>query len=204
MAAAVGSTELARQEATTALQMGRQLGSPSVVGLGLYAFGLASWQADPAAARTALEEYLPIAGISGYEAVLARTLALLAQLHAREGNLPAALAALQGAVESARLNGDQPTLAVCLARGAVVIAAAGDNDLAATSWGAVADGVFAGFTVLPPREIPAHAQFLAALRSQLGDDRYLAATAKGATLTYEQVAPFVLSAVKSLSLTART
>jgi predicted ATPase len=204
MAATVGSTELARQEATTALQMGRQLGSPSVVGLGLYGFGLASWQADPAAARTALEEYLAVARTFHYEGTLARALALLAQLHAQEGNLPAALALLQEAIESAHLQGDQPALAACLARGAVVIAAAGDNEMAAMSWGAVADGVFAGLTVLPPNEIPAHAQFLAALQAQLGDDRYMAATATGAALTYEQVTPRVLSAVKNLSFTART
>jgi hypothetical protein len=60
----------------------------------------------------------------------------------------------------------------------------------------VAEGVFAGLTVLPPNEIPAYNQILARLRSRLGDDYYVAATARGAAMTYEQITAFALAAVE--------
>jgi hypothetical protein len=39
---------------------------------------------------------------------------------------------------------------------------------------------------------------VATVRAQLGDDAYAAATARGATMTYEQITAFALVAVKRL------
>jgi hypothetical protein len=49
-----------------------------------------------------------------------------------------------------------------------------------------------------PIEISGYNEFTAKLRSQLGEDRYTAATDRGAAMTYEQASAFALAAVKGL------
>jgi hypothetical protein len=48
-------------------------------------------------------------------------------------------------------------------------------------------GVFARIKALPPNEIPDHEEFVATVRSQLGEESYSAARARGAAMTYEQI-----------------
>jgi predicted ATPase len=194
MAAAFGNTAFAHQEAALAVEIGRRLGNPASLGVGLYAFALASWQSDPTAAQAALEEQVQITQQLG--SVLTRGLALLAQLRALNGNLPAAVASLSESLEGVYVNGDRPAVATCLARGAVVMAAVGAPETAGVFLGAVTDGVLSRLNALPPNEIPDHEEFVATVRSQLGDDAYTAATARGAAMTYEQITTFALAAVE--------
>jgi predicted ATPase/class 3 adenylate cyclase len=194
IAAAVGNVDLARREAAITLEKARHIGNRSLLALGLYALGLSSWQADPTGAQTALEEHIQIA-LTGRDYILARVFALLAQLRAHGGHLRSAVEALREGLKRAHLNGDRPAGGVCLARGAVVMAACGEPETAAVFWGAATDGVFANLTVLPPNEIQGHDELMARLRSQLGDDRYSAATDRGAAMTYEQITTFALAAV---------
>jgi hypothetical protein len=128
--------------------------------------------------------------------VLVRGLALLAQLRALSGNLPAAVAILSESLERVYINGDRPAMATCLARGAVVMAALGEAETAGVFLGAVTDGVFAHMNAPPPNEIPAHEELVATVRAQLGDSRYTAATARGAAMTYEEITAFALAAVE--------
>ena len=58
--------------------------------------------------------------------------------------------------------------------------------------------MFARLTVLLPHEIPGHSEFMAGVQSQLGDDRYAAATARGLAMTYEQITTFASAAVEDL------
>jgi hypothetical protein len=196
MAAIFGNLDLARAEATVALQIARRLGNPSRLALALYAFGLTFWQSDPVDAQAALEEHIHIVRVTGYTNVLARVLALHAQLLARAGNLPEAVEALRDGLASAQMNGDLPAMAVCAARGAFVLAAQGEPEPAAVLWGAVTEGVLARLGALPPNEASDHDQLVAAVQSELGDHRYTAATARGAAMTYEQITTFALAAVE--------
>jgi predicted ATPase len=196
MAATVGNITLAHQEAALAVEISRRLGNPATLSVGLYAFALASWQSDSPAAQAALEEQVQIDPRRVF--VLARAMALLAQILASTGTLPAAVTALSEGVEDAYINGDWPSVAVCLARGTKVMAAAGELETAGLFWGAATDGVFANLTLLPTNEIPDHEEFIATVRSQLGDDRYSAATARGAAMSYEQITTFALAAIKRL------
>jgi predicted ATPase len=196
MAATFGNITFAHQEAALAVEISRRLGNPATLSVGLYAFALASWQSDSPAAQAALEEQVQIDPRRVY--VLARAMALLAQILARSGTLPAAVTALREGLEDAYINGDRPSVAVCLARGAVVMAAGGELETAALFWGAATDGVFAELTVLPANEVPDHEEFIATVRSQLGDDRYGAAVARGAAMTYGQITTFALAAVERL------
>jgi predicted ATPase/class 3 adenylate cyclase len=196
MAATFGDTALAHQEAALAIELSRRLSNHRLLALGLYAFALASWQSDATTAQAALEEDLQITQRWGSVAV--RGLALLAQLRALNGSLPGAVAALSESLAGNHIEVDRPTMATCLARGAVVIAALGEPETAGVFLGAVADGVFARMNALPPNEIADHNQFMENVRSKLGDDRYSAATARGAAMTYEQIATFALAAVEHL------
>jgi tetratricopeptide (TPR) repeat protein len=136
LAAIFGNLDLARREAEVALDISRRIGNTPTRAVGLYAFGLAFWQSDPAGAKAAHEEYLQIVHAAGYyDFALARVLALQAQLLAHEGNLPAAVKALREGLESAHINGDRAAMAVCVARGAVVMAADAEPETAAVRGG---------------------------------------------------------------------
>jgi hypothetical protein len=79
---------------------------------------------------------------------------------------------------------------------AVVMTACGDFETAAVFWGAVTDGVLARLAALPPNEIPGHKQMMAAVQSELGDDRYSSITARGEAMTDEQMTVFARAAVE--------
>jgi predicted ATPase/class 3 adenylate cyclase len=198
VAALSGSLTLARQEATIAVEIGRRVGNPARLGMALYGFALAFWQSDPTAAQAALEENIKIARATGYDFFLGRSLALLAQLLVRSGDLPAALEALQEGLENHHIHGDEPGVAVCLARGAAVMVALGEHETAAVFLGAGTYGGLAHFGAASPIEVLDYNEFVTTLRSWLGDDDYTDAFARGAAMTYDQVAAFALSAVKDL------
>jgi predicted ATPase len=196
MAAIFGDLTLAQHEAAVALDLSRRIGNPTLLELSLYGSALASWQSEPNAAQAASEEYIQIARSTGAHYILGRVQALLAQLLARAGDLPGALAALREALENANIIGDQPGIAVCLARGAPVMAAHGDHETAAVFVGAVTNGVLPRRSGVSPNEIPDYDEFVTTLRSQLGDDRHTAATNRGAAMTYEQASAFALAAIE--------
>jgi hypothetical protein len=198
MAAVFGNVPLAQQEATVALEMSRRVGNPTALGVGLYSFALACWQSDPTAAQVVLEEEILIIRAAGYDFMLPRSLALLAQLLARGGDIPAAVSALREGFESAHTNGDLSGTAVCLARGALVMAALGELETAAVFLGAATNSVLARPSGVSPNEIPDYNDFVSTLRSRLGDNRYTVATAHGAVMVYEQATAFALAAIEDL------
>jgi hypothetical protein len=160
------------------------------------------WQSDPSAAQAAQEEYLQIVhddlSVGYYDFALARVLALQAQLLAHLGRLPGAVEVLREGLDSAHTNGDRPAMAVCISRGAVVMLALGERQTAAVFVGAVTQGVLAHLGALPRHERADYKEFTVALRSELGDERYAAASARGAAMTYEQITAFALAAVEDL------
>jgi hypothetical protein len=156
---------------------------------------------DPTAAQAALEEHIQFSRGTGYGFMLARALPLLAQLLVRAGNLPAAVEALREALVSAHINGDQTAIAVCLARGAVIMVALGEYETAAVFLGAVTSSVLARRSGVSPNEIPDYSEFVTILRSQLGDVRHTAATNRGPAMTHEQANAFALAAIEGLGET---
>jgi predicted ATPase len=198
MAGLFGNLTLAQQEATVAVAMSRPIADPPLLGNALWGFALASWQSDPSAAHAALEEAIQIGRATETEGFLLRSLALLAQLSARRVDRPAALEALQEGLELAHTHDDVTGIAVCLTRGAEVMVALGEHDTAAVFLGAVTNNVLARRSGVSPSEIPDYTKFVATLRSQLGEDLYTAATARGATMSYEQASAFALAAIADL------
>jgi predicted ATPase/class 3 adenylate cyclase len=198
MAAIFGNLTLAQQEATLAVELNRPIGNPTMLTNALYSYALAFWQSNFVAAQAVLEEAVSIIRPAGDSTLLARALALLAQLFVQAGDLPNALNALQEGLEYAHINDDRPTLAVCLARGAVVMATLGEHETASVFFGAVTRDVLARASGVSPNEIPDYSLFVMTLRSELGEDRYTAATARGAAMTYEQASEFALAAMYRL------
>jgi hypothetical protein len=198
MAAIIGNLDLAEQEAVIAVEIARGVGNPTVIALALYAFGMAYWQSDPTAAQAALEEHVEIARATGYTYALARSLALVAQLRTRNGGLPAALEALREGLHGAHVNGDRPAMAVCLARGAVVLVALGELEAASVFLAAVTDGALSRLGAIAPNEAAYFNELVITIRSRLGQERHIAATARGAAMTYEQVNAFAIAAVEAL------
>jgi hypothetical protein len=198
MAALFGDLPLARRESMLAIESGRRIGNPTILGIALFGFALASWQSDPMAARAALEEQVPIFRAVGDSNMLARALGLLAQLQARGGDLPDALEALREGLETAHISDERPAMAVCLARGATVMIALGEHEIAAVFIGALTNNVLARRSGVSPNEIPDYDEFITTIRSQLGDDRYKAATGRGGAMTYEAAGAFALAAIERL------
>jgi hypothetical protein len=105
---------------------------------------------------------------------------------------------LREALENTHINSDRPSVAACLARGAVVMAGLGEHETAAVFLGAVTSSVLARRSGVSPNEIPDYSQFVTTLRSQLGDVRHTTATHRGAVMTYEQANAFALAAIEGL------
>ena len=78
------------------------------------------------------------------------------------------------------------------------MAALGEHETAAVFLGAVTSTVRARRSGVSPNEIPDHHTFGATLRTQLGDDLYTAAVARGAAMSYEQASAFALAAIAGL------
>jgi predicted ATPase len=198
MAALFGNVALAWQETRVALEISRRIGNPTQLGIALYASALTSWQSDPVAAKTALEEHLQIANTTGRTYIVGRVLALLAQILSYGGDFPAAVRALRDGLVSAHIDGDLPGTAVCLTRGAVVMAALGEHESAAVFLGAATNAALPRQSGVSPNEISDYNEFVTTLQSQLGGDRYTAANNRGAAMTYEQAAAFALAAIEGL------
>jgi hypothetical protein len=198
VAAFFGNLTLARQEATVAVEISRRIVNPSCLIYSLYGFALAYWESDPAAAESALKEAVQIANDGNVGFMPTRISALVSQLEARSGNPPAALRALKQALETAHITDDQSGIAVCLARGAAVMAALGEHETAAVFLAAVTNKSRSRRGVVSPNEIPNYSQFVTTLQSQLGDDRHTAAIARGAAMTYEQATVFAMNAIEHL------
>ena len=60
------------------------------------------------------------------------------------------------------------------------------------------NGVLARRSGVSPNEIPDYSRFVTALRSQLGGVRHIAATNRGAVMTYGQANAFALAAIEGL------
>jgi predicted ATPase/class 3 adenylate cyclase len=192
MAAELGHTTLAQHHASCAIDTSPQDSPEWMRSLALYAFGRAWWQTKPEAALAALEECTSAYSGVGNANVQARAFALTAQLHAGMGNHVAALAALHRAIANANTDGDRPSMATALARGAMVMDAVGDHETAALFCGAVARGALAKLYALPLPERADHRELRDRLRSALGPDAYDTATGRGAAMAYDELVAFAL------------
>jgi hypothetical protein len=93
--------------------------------------------------------------------------------------------ALHEAIVCAHDKGDLPALMTALDYGVQVWARFGEPQVAATV-GAVA-GPYAAFDSLPTYEVPRRSRTLREVQSELGDDEFTAAGARGAAMSVDEV-----------------
>jgi predicted ATPase len=197
MAAELGQMAIAREQAAIAVELCRRDDRNLERTLAMYSYALAWWQARPEAALAALQETVAVDRqiVGSNAAVQARARALAAQLHADAGEIQPALQTFREAVLRAHGDGDRPSEANAVARGANVMHAAGDDEAAAVFAGAVARGALARLHALPTHERPGYRELLHHVRAKLGEDVYETANGRGATMAYEELIRFALDRV---------
>ena len=79
-----------------------------------------------------------------------------------------------------------------VARGVLIAARAGYDELAALLHGVTEGNGLTAPQMLPENEVSARADALAAVRERLGDAPFEAARARGKTLTSDEIAPYLI------------
>ncbi len=184
-AAQAGDLDFAVGQAKETLRIGQELRRRSVTTLGQYLVALTTWRSSPDDALAALEEsgYTP-----DFSATLrGRALALAAQLRAARGDADGAISALREAIPEAHRFGELTGIATTFDRGIQVLCHLGHFELAAVFGGIVTEGAFANTFGVPVHELPDRQRALEQLRGELGDERYAAAIARGASMSYDEV-----------------
>lgn len=163
-------------------------------GITLYLVALTSWRTAPNEALIALEECIAPDRISS--SMRGRALALAAQLRATKADAEAVTALRQAITESHRL-------AIALAlrqRSTAASKCSCTSDI--TSWqrssaALFTEGVFANTYGVPAHELPDRLRALEQPQKELGAERYAAAIARGAAMSYDEALDSTTSALDS-------
>ena len=193
---ALGDFEAARRAADASLAVARATGSPLVLSDALTFVGRAWFSEDAEHALAAFEESIALVEVDAMNSV---ALAGAAQLRARSGDRVAALSHLRTAIANDHDIGFRSGIAFTMERAIVIFASLRDDELAATCAGIVQTQVVSTFRTLPQVDRTA-----ARVAERMGPDDYQAAFARGASLTYEAVAPIILAALDDLLATSDT
>ena len=191
-----GDVDRARRHADAALLFARAAAVPSLLAGALAMVGWSYWNTDPQAALLALEESVELTRQGATDSAFPTALGRIVPLRARLGDRLGALLALREAITYVRDTGSRPNFVGVLNWGAAALAQLGEADLAAEFAGAARGPLsvlFGGFVSGPDAEEFATA--LARLRSSLGPQEYAAATARGASLSYEAAIAYTLQCI---------
>jgi tetratricopeptide (TPR) repeat protein len=139
-----GDVERAKAEARATLDLGRQLGNPSALAMGLLTFGYVCWRDDPDAALSAIDEGAELARRGAFDVNLAGALQAAALIHAARGQISEALGHLREGIRYEHDIGDRVTTASILLVAVNVLGGTGHYELAATCAGIVTVGPLAG------------------------------------------------------------
>ena len=183
-AAQHGDLEFAAAEAKETLRLGQQVNRQSMITLGLYLVALTTWRSAPDDALAALEAIRIPTELSA--TMRGRSLALAAQLRAARGDADGAISALREAIPATHRYGELTGIATTFDRGIQVLTHLGHYELAAVFGGIATQGVFANTYGVPVHELPDRQRALERLEEKLGAERYTAAIARGASMSYDE------------------
>jgi len=183
-----GDLDRARELITPVLPAARRTRNPTAMVVTLYAFGWASWQADPDAALAALDESLALTRAGASEATFGSGLMETARLRMHRGELAAACADLREGTTHCYSVADYPELAGVLHAACPVLVAAEQREDAAVIAGFLNRGPVAAFAMpIGGAEGQEHVDSLARARLELGDECYDAAFTRGAEMSYDEI-----------------
>jgi hypothetical protein len=192
----VGDLDGARSEADAFAEIARATGNPSRISVARGAEGRAWSSDDPDRALAAFDESIALvhAGASG--ALHSGALAGAAKLRAQGGDRVGALSQLRAAIALCHDIGVRVNLGLAVERAVAILVSLCEDSLAATCAGIVQSQSVTRFRSLPEIDRTA-----AQIAERLGPDAYQAAFARGAALTYEEVAPTLLAELDRLLAT---
>jgi tetratricopeptide (TPR) repeat protein len=186
-----GDVDRAKAEAATTLELSRQVGNQSALAAGLLTFGYACWRDDPDAALAAMDEGIPLVRDGANDTNLAGALQASALIHASRGHTEQAVALLRDALRYEHDIGDRTTSASVLFCMVNVLGGSGHPEMAATCAGIVTAGPLAGigFHVDPD----GYERGRADAEHALGERAFQAATARAATMSFDDACMHVLA-----------
>jgi predicted ATPase/class 3 adenylate cyclase len=191
-----GDLDRALELVAPMVPVARRRRNPSGLAIALFAFGWASWQRDPDAALSALEESVELTRNDATDTTFGPALAEMARLLAKRGDLRGAFGWLREAITHEYQIADYSELAGTLLVATTVLAEAGRAEATAVIGGFATEGIVADFGVPyqgPEREEQIEAQSRA--RAELGHEACDAAHARGAAMSYEEIVDLVLAAL---------
>jgi predicted ATPase/class 3 adenylate cyclase len=187
------------EAADEVIRLARESGNPTALAAAAMPVLVATWRSQPDVAAALADESIALVRAGAGGVVFGYTLAIKAQLLARDANRAGALAALREAVSYSHDKGDLPMLVLSLDRGIQVLAMLGEHEPAARFAGIAVTGPLAAVSNLPAAEHADRDQTLQHVRAELGDAAYEAALPRGAELDYDEVVQYALGELDRLA-----
>jgi len=190
----LGDLDEARREAEESLRIARPLQNPTALALALFAVGWSFAVDEPDAALAALDESIALTRAGGVDSAFGSTLAIAAQIRARQGDARGALEGAREAIAYSHDVGDRMNMSTAIARGASIAAMLGYQDLGAVVAGIV-EGAALGVRLsehFSESEIADYRLVQEQARTAIGDAAYDAATARGAAMGSDEVVAYTL------------
>jgi predicted ATPase/class 3 adenylate cyclase len=189
----LGDNPLANTRLEEALALSRELGDTRGIGFALSGLGeAAARQGAYARATQLVEESLELRRQIGNKWGVGVSLGTLGWIALRKGDWNRAGARLGESLAVRREIGDQSGSAWCLERLAELAMARGQAEKAVRVFGAATAQRESIGSVMDPVDQPESERQLAALRAQLGEERFAAAWAEGRALTMDQAIEYGL------------
>ena len=182
----VGRTDEARVDAEASTALARRLRNPTVLALAALARGWSLKHDDEAETRAALEESIAICESGALQGTLVPSLAFVAPLRHRAGDTVGALDALRTAILSCRETGERLSIITVLLSFVIVLTDLGEMEGPAVAAGVLQSEVFGPAASVTGFDLDEHQRCLDIARETLGDTRYNAAVARGASLSDEE------------------
>jgi hypothetical protein len=191
-ASVLGDTELARAETEAGLRAARRFEQPSALALALYASAMAHVDTDPGYALKAAEESVGLLRSGASDVVYAGATLVLSMLRERAGRAPDAAAAVREAIAHSDEIGDRAWIQSPMNSALRLLAAQGEEEAAIVIAGALLEGWFRELVLTFESDVAQRGAILRAAEAALGPERYAAARARGAAMTYEEAVGYAL------------
>jgi hypothetical protein len=187
-----GDRAAARRPAMEAVEVARKVRNPALSAEAFFAAALAVSPSEPETALMLIEDSLALTRAGASDQMLGDALMLAGVIRARNGDLPAALAALQEAIVQQHASGSRLFLGITLRVAAVMLAQFGQAGPAAVLAGAVSAHFPASVLALPQDARMAIDEARSLARRTLGEAAYNAALGRGASMDEDEVVGYAV------------